>query len=425
MEKRFNFSKAAIESLPAPTGTAPDTYFDSKISHLAVRVQPSGKKTFFVLKRTNGQTKRITLGSASELSIENARSAAHEWLGKIADWKAKGYRGPSPLEKQPDGELTFQQGFKWYVDNALRPRAQSEGRDADAAETRRQELFDRYLTSLKTRRVADIEGAHMAALYARISREHGPIAANRALGLARTVFQSLVDANLAKSNPARIVKRYSEKNRKRTRFLQPTELVKFGQALAVEPNQDVRDFVELLLATGVRKGNAYSARWQDISFELSTWTIPRIRAKTNQPHTVHLTPKAASILQGRFARRAGNNEWVFPSKANPKKHVVDFKNQFYRLLDRAGIQSRKHDFTFHDLRRTAASYLAIAGCSLQTIGAFLGHQDLSSTQVYARLLETSVRESALRGEKTRERKRLEAVKKNPALLESAPVAVSA
>jgi len=422
MNKRFSFTKTALESLPLPTRTGPDTYYDSKISNLALRVQPSGRKTFFVLKRVNGQTFRHTLGPVSEMSIEAAREAAHAKLGEIALWKGKGCKGPSPLEKQPDGALTFGQGFKWYVENSLRPKAQSEGRDADAAETRRQELFDRYLVSLKTKRVSDLTGPHLAAIYAKISRDHGPIAANRALGLARTVFQCLVDASLTEKNPARVVKRFSEKNRERTRFLQPAELVKFAQSLAAEKNPDLRDFVEILLATGVRKGNAYTARWDDISFELNTWTVPRIRTKTNQPHIVHLTPKAESILRSRYDRREGDNPWVFPSPSSASGHVEDYKNQWYRLIRNVGLSER---FTMHDLRRTAASYLALAGCTLQTIGAFLGHQDLSSTQIYARLMESSVRESAIRGEKARERKRLEAVKKNPKLLETAPEALTA
>jgi site-specific recombinase XerD len=43
------------------------------------------------------------------------------------------------------------------------------------------------------------------------------------------------------------------------------------------------------------------------------------------------------------------------------------------------------DFRLHDLRHTAASYLAMQGCSLAEIAALLGHRSLEVTRRYAHL----------------------------------------
>ncbi|MBX3329459.1 MAG: tyrosine-type recombinase/integrase [Nitrospira sp.] len=51
------------------------------------------------------------------------------------------------------------------------------------------------------------------------------------------------------------------------------------------------------------------------------------------------------------------------------------------IRGRVGI----HDVRIHDLRRTAASWLAIAGSNLPVIQQILNHSSLTSTQVYARL----------------------------------------
>jgi integrase len=52
-----------------------------------------------------------------------------------------------------------------------------------------------------------------------------------------------------------------------------------------------------------------------------------------------------------------------------------------RIRKRAGIE----DVRLHDLRRTAGSWLAQAGNDLHLVGSILGHRNLSTTRIYARL----------------------------------------
>jgi integrase len=54
---------------------------------------------------------------------------------------------------------------------------------------------------------------------------------------------------------------------------------------------------------------------------------------------------------------------------------------FLTAMKRAKIK----DFRFHDLRPTAASYLAMQGCSLAEIAEVLGHRSLDVTRRYAHL----------------------------------------
>lgn len=58
------------------------------------------------------------------------------------------------------------------------------------------------------------------------------------------------------------------KKKKRKRFLQPDEMVRFNDELEKEEHEVLRDVLTLLLATGARKSNVYAMRWADISFEL-------------------------------------------------------------------------------------------------------------------------------------------------------------
>lgn len=380
--KRFRFTNEKLDALPASAKVA--TYYDADIKTLGVRVQPTGKKSFFMLKQVNGRPQRKTLGTVGELKLDAARMHAQKLSVALAGWKAEGGAGLSPTAR-PEKGLAFAEAFEQYL-RGVRLRS----KNPDKAERGLHWLLTTYLGSLKTAPIESITGQRLSSLHTSIAEKNRPYAANRAIEVVRGVFRFLVKKGLAERDPSQAVTMCPEK--KRERFLQPDELIRLHAALQSEPNGDLRDFVTLLLATGVRKSSLYAARFAEISEALETWTIPE--TKNGSPLTVQLTPTALRILQTRRKRVGDSSPWVFPSKTSESGHVEDFKNQWNRLRKAAAVA----DVTFHDLRRTAASYMAISGASLPTIGGALGHKSASSTEVYARLHGDAVRRSLLAGE---------------------------
>jgi len=184
------------------------------------------------------------------------------------------------------------------------------------------------------------------------------------------------------SNPAKGVRRFTERSRER--FLQPDEMPRFLEALAREPNPTFRDFVLIALLNGARRANAQAMRWDQVHLERATWEIPV--TKTGDRHTVPLSPEAVTILRHRKEHSA--SEWVFPSHGE-NGHLVEPKRAWKVLLERAEIQ----DLRIHDLRRTLGSWQAADGASLSIIGKTLGHKNVSTTAIYARLNLDPVRQS--------------------------------
>ncbi|HXC33940.1 MAG TPA: site-specific integrase [Verrucomicrobiae bacterium] len=386
--KRFRFTVQRLENLPLPQGAKPDIFFDDDVRALGIRVHESGKKTLFLVKSARGVSYRVTLGQFGEdVKIEQARGLAQSLLSKTAAWKASGFEGPCPLAsgKVDGGPLSFGEIFDLYI-----AKVRKDAKNPDEAERARRAIFTRDLASFRDMPVESITTAQMARLHAKVA-ERGQIAANRAVETARAAFNFAIRKELMQTNPTRAVDMYREHARER--FLQPEELNRLKTALAAEPNRDVADFVNLLLACGVRKSNLYSAAWKDVDLDRATWTLAAVQTKNRESLVVNLIPDAVTILKTRRAQRAGDNPWVFPSATAEGGHVEDFKNQWQRIRTAAKIP----DVTFHDLRRTCASYQAIAGSSLQAIGASLGHKSVESTEVYAHLVQSAVLESRLKG----------------------------
>jgi integrase len=186
-------------------------------------------------------------------------------------------------------------------------------------------------------------------------------------------------------NPCQGVERFDVASRER--FLALDEISRLKAALTHEPDL-LRDFFWISLLTGARKDNVLTMEWVEIDFQLATWTIPAEKFKNGSSHTVPLPPPAVSILSQRYLSRS-DSPWVFPSRGK-SGHLADPKRPWRRVLKRAQIANCR----IHDLRRTVGSWMAINGASPFTIAKMLGHRDLRSTAVYARLDLDAVRAAA-------------------------------
>lgn len=107
--------------------------------------------------------------------------------------------------------------------------------------------------------------------------------------------------------------------------------------------------------------------------------------------------EAFTLLQDRAKVRSLTDDRVFPPTARAKKaQHVDLRQPWESVLKEARIEN----FHWHDLRHTAASYLAMSGVSLVEIAKVLGHRTLAMVARYSHLSEGHIVST---GEKLAER----------------------
>jgi integrase len=218
---------------------------------------------------------------------------------------------------------------------------------------------------------------------------HSQSAATRAVNVVQCVINWGIKRELVRieSNPCKGVDKPAD--RARDRFVRPAELIKLNASLQSEKPL-MRDFFWMCLHTGARRGNVQSMRWDEIDFDLKTWTIPAGKFKNGEFHTIPLVDAALLLLQRRRHPVGNGSPWVFPSPKVRNAHLLHPRKAWARTLNRAGLSG----LTIHDLRRTLASYMAINGANQYAIAKMLGHKDMRSTKVYARLDTTAVRREA-------------------------------
>jgi integrase len=422
MAERLNFTKKAQEDLPPATAGKRDTYRDTKIPGLQLRVTPAGVKTFSLFRRAKGGgPERITVGvfePHGNTTVEQARKRAAS-INSAIDAGAN----PAAAKRAHKSELTFAELFTDYLARHAKPRKRTWEED-DAK-------YKQYLAKpLGAKKLSAIERSNIAAIHSAATKDGKPTTANRVLALVSSVFGWAISAGLWNANPAKGIRRNAE--RSRDRFLQADELPRFYAALAAETNDTIRDYFLISLLTGARRSNVLATRWVEIDFARAEWRIPR--TKNNDPHTVPLAPEAVAILEERRPRVT--SVYVFPGPGE-SGHLVEPKAGWRRIFDRdelgqlialiraaggsfdvaedestdeALVRARREakrrrldtsrcriaDVRIHDLRRTLGSWQARTGASLSIIGKSLSHKNVQTTAIYSRLDIDPVRESVER-----------------------------
>ena len=161
----------------------------------------------------------------------------------------------------------------------------------------------------------------------------------------------------------------------RTRYLTPEEEAKVLKALG----STYGPWARLAILTGMRKSEQFGLRWTDVDLEQGIITLPATKAGGVQ--YVHLNDEARAILRNLDSWQ--RSVWVFPSE-NPSQ-PIDGRNFYGRVwmpaVTAAGIQWA----TWHDLRHTFASRLAMNGAAEGTIATLLRHSTTALVKRYAHL----------------------------------------
>ena len=181
-------------------------------------------------------------------------------------------------------------------------------------------------------------------------------------------------------NPMRKVSKPQEA-RGRVRFLSDSERAALLAACRRSGNPYLYDVVLLALSTGMRKGEIMGLRWDAVDFQRRMITLEH--TKNGERRGVPLVGPVYDALQERNRIRRIDSPYVFPApfRYGKEPQPIDITSAWRVAVKRAKLE----DFRFHDLRHSAASYLAMNGASLAEIAAVLGHKTLQMVQRYAHL----------------------------------------
>ena len=335
---------ATIEKRTSPSG---DTSFRVKIR---LRGHPSETASF------NRLTDAKQWAQQTEAAIREGRyfktaEAKRHTLGELIDR----YQAEILPSKTVKGKFTTNQDYQlnwWkeqlgaYLLSDLTPARVVEARD-----------------KLKRRKTASGEALGSATL-------------NRYMSALSHVFSIAVkEWGWMDDSPMRKISKLREP-RGRVRYLSDIERTTLLKAAKEGGDETLYRIIILALSTGARQGELLNLQWKDVDFKRGMLTFHE--TKNGERRSVPLAHLALEVMKAHHRQRDIVSQLVFPSRSNTP---VRIDRQFQALLVNTGIK----DFRFHDLRHSAASYLAMNQATASDIAAVLGHKTLAMVKRYAHL----------------------------------------
>lgn len=211
-------------------------------------------------------------------------------------------------------------------------------------------------------------------------RARTPATVNRYLAALSHLFTvAIKEWGWIEANPILKITKPKEP-RGRVRFLSDDERGRLLKAAKESDSTYLYLIIVLCLSTGARKMEILDLQWKNADLERGIITLHE--TKNGERRILPITGHALELLKQHVKIRRIDTDLVFPSNYNPKQSM-DIRTPFETALKRAEIT----DFRFHDLRHSAASYLAMNGASLAEIAEVLGHKTLQMVKRYAHLSE--------------------------------------
>jgi integrase len=328
-------------------------------------VQPSGHKSYAVRYRFQGEPRKLTLGFPS---LATARKLAQEALDKVGE-------GIDPAaEKQAakeEGNDLFSAVAEQFIQRHVRPNT----RPTSARQTE-QWLAREVLPKWGKKRIQDITKRNVLDLLDGIVDRGGGLSANRVLATTRKMFNWAVQRGIITASPVAGIKAPLAE-RSRDRILSDDEL-RWAWLASDRIGYPFGPMAKLLLLTGQRRNEVAGMTSGETDLDNREWVIPAERSKNGQPHSVALSDAAVSVIAS-LPRIENDKGFLFTTTGET---AVSGFSRAKRALDAAMIDIAEAErgaeleiprWTFHDLRRTAASGMARLGIALPVIEKVLNH----------------------------------------------------
>ena len=309
------------------------TIYDAGCSGLALRVQPTGARSWVTWERTKGKTRRITLGTLHDLTLEQARLALRRHQAGIR------------AAARPETRLTYRQLVKLFLAEKQHKYT------TKTLSCLNSYLNTQLLPAFGNQQLHRITTPAVADWFYGYSQTHSG-GANVALIHFTTIWKwGKQNEHIPKGlpNPAAPIR----KNHRdpRGRMLNTADLKRLAAVLDAPP----------------------------LRAEVKRTRLNLTRTKTG-PRTVLLSPEATAEFNR--LREEQETNFVFPSPADPTRPRATIKGGWTRIKAAAKLPDT---LRLHDLRHTYASHAVLAGESLYLTGKLLGHRKPQSTERYAHL----------------------------------------
>lgn len=406
---KFKFTKTAIDRLPAPDPSGKQRLFwDSELTGFGLLVSGISSSRSYIVQRKlpGGKTRRVTVGPVNDnvMKLDDARTRAGAILAQF-------YQGKDPkaerreATRQNSGAVTLQSALDGYIAN----KKKKGGKDLrEKTKKDYRAAIERHLKDWLNKPLRDITPAMVLERHKEIQRSvdlgpkknakrsvkfTGHSTANGVMIALRAVwnFNAKPGRYDLPANPVRALDSSTMfEVKSRTRMVKNEELPAFYAAVNGLASRTARDYLLLLLFTGLRRREAAQLEWEHLDLNARIIHIPGEIAKSGQQLDLPMTDIVYDLLNAR--RELGlDGKYVFASHG---KHGFIQEPKFFlnQVFESTGIRVSPHD-----LRRGFITIAESADIPYLALKALVNHSvGKDITGKYVQMKVERLREPAQR-----------------------------
>jgi integrase len=343
---------------------------DQALSGLYLVVQPSGAKSWALRYRYAGKPKKLTLGRWPVMGLADARAAASNAIETVDHGDDPGAAKKATKAARLEAQLSERDKIKTLVEQFGARHLST----LKSGETVKRELNRHVVAIWGERDIQTITKRDVIDLLDGIADSGRVVTANRVRAYLNKFLSWCVERDIIKQSPAMGVKP-AAKEKSRDRVLTDQEIKWFWLACTVE-GQPWGHLGKMLLLTGQRLGEVVNMTDGEITDDL--WHLTADRTKNGRAHDIALSEAARDVL-GAVERVKGQAGYVFTTNGasalqgyhKGRNHIA--KRMAEIASHEAGEAMEIPHWTFHDLRRTAATGMARLGIPVRVTEAVLNH----------------------------------------------------
>ena len=369
-KERMRLTDAGIARL-RPRGCE-YTVWDTRIAGLGVRVRPSGGASYVLLHKADGSSRRISLGSITSRSVDDARRQCHALMARPEPTRTTQLAHKVPLFREFVAGPWKESHFPRYKPSTRRGVSAS--------------LVSQLVPAFGSTPLDRITRSHVLRWFDAYSQT-APGGANHILSLLRQILNFAIACGHIDTNSACGVTR--NRRTELTRFLSRDEIRRLYLALDEQCRKgpgarQQADIIRLLLLTGCRKSEILTLRWREVDED----TLTLSDSKTGL-RKVHLNAQARRIIE---RQPHEGSAFVFPSPRNADRPRSPYLRLWIVVRWQAGIE----DVRLHDLRHSFASHAVMNGVPVPVVSRLLGHTNVRMTLRYAHVADKDIEAAAER-----------------------------
>jgi integrase len=360
--RRFKLTKTEVDKRGPEPGMTQTIYWDTDLPGFGICIGSSSKT--YMVQRTIGSrvygTRRIVkvkIGRHGVFTADEARRRARELLVQFAD-------GEDPRHNQrvdAARQLTLEQAWTQFKQTrSLKPQTEQHYKRA----------IEYFLRDWLRRPLGSITGTDVIEMYTKMVHDpdQGRCLATRTMRVFRAVYNFAEGASegLPKNPTTRLTRlKLWRRDGRRTSYIPRDQLPAWYAAVMRLTNDSARDYLRLILFTGMRRSEAMGLRWDSVDFARRAVTIPL--TKNGDPLVLPLSRAVINLLHDR-RRRYPDAVYVFPGETKTG-HLQEPKKWVAQVAATSGIA-----VTLHDLRRTFATIGESVNVGQTTIQRLLNHR---------------------------------------------------